>query len=95
MHIGRFEEMKNHIFLINLMEKLSSDDFILFCAGDGPLFDVIQKKASEKQLRNIVFLGSISYVSKLLLVSDIFVLPSITTCGLSSQSSPITTSFPI
>lgn len=48
LHIGNFRKAKNHIFLIQLMEKLEKvypGTYILLLAGDGPLKKEIEIKA--------------------------------------------------
>lgn len=78
--IGRFTYEKNHDFTVNVIEKLAKSDlnFIFVFAGDGPLKCQIQDKIINLGLSSRCrFLGNINYVSELLEVSSVTLLPSI------------------
>ncbi|MDO5047080.1 MAG: glycosyltransferase family 1 protein [Anaerococcus sp.] len=79
-HIARFNEQKNHKFLIDIFKDLVDDDpnHILILAGEGELMEPIKKKVEDLGLsEKVIFLGSISYVNELLSAIDIFILPSL------------------
>lgn len=55
-HVGRFDEVKNHKFIIELLEELTKKrkDIELWLIGDGKLRGEIEKKVKEKKLSNKV-----------------------------------------
>jgi len=78
-HIGRFRSVKNHLFMLSVIELLVDNglDFIWLFAGDGDDFEKIKKNAHEKNLNQYIkFLGHRNDIPKLLQVMDLFVLPS-------------------
>lgn len=78
-HIGRFADVKNHVFLIDLFYELYYEDnnSILFLMGDGELKEAIQKKVVDLGLEsNVVFWGNINDVNKKLIMADAFLFPS-------------------
>ena len=79
MHVGRFSEVKNHLFMIDIFEniKLNCADAKLVFIGDGPLFDEIKEKIIERNLQlDILLLGSRGDIPHLLQAADVFLLPS-------------------
>lgn len=79
-HIGRFNEQKNHEFLIEifLSIKKKKDNAILLLIGDGPLMEVTQEKAKRLGVYDsVVFLGRRNDIQDLLNAMDIFILPSL------------------
>ena len=80
LHVGRFNEQKNHRFLIKLFfeyHQCDSDSFLLL-VGDGELKQEIISLAREYNVYNYVkFLGVRKDVNYLLMASDVFVLPSL------------------
>lgn len=78
-YVARLEVGKNHSFLIDIWSEVVSEypDAVLCLVGDGSLRSSIERKVIEKNIiNNIVFLGAISNVEKLLSVSDFAVFPS-------------------
>ncbi len=78
-HVGRFNEIKNHRFLIDIHAKLvkKKKDAVLLLVGDGPLLSNMRKKAHELGVADsIIFLGNRDDVEKLLCAMDLFVFPS-------------------
>lgn len=78
-HVGRFDEQKNHMFLLEIFQKIHAIDANtkLLLVGKGPLKEPICKKASELGiLDNIIFTGVRSDVPYLLSAIDVFVMPS-------------------
>ena len=67
-HVGRFEEQKNHEFLLEIFREVASacEEAILLLVGEGELQEMIQKKAEEYGIEDrIRFLGIRKDVAKL------------------------------
>ena len=80
-HIGRFVDVKNHSFLIDIFEQMLKikPDSILLLVGDGPLKNKIEEKVKTLGIEtNVRFLGLRSDIPHLLSAMDVFCLPSIT-----------------
>ena len=79
-HIGRFNTVKNHKFLIecfSVFHKLNPSS-LLIMAGTGPLLEDMNNLAFELGICDAVrFLGFRSDVAQLLSAMDVFVLPSL------------------
>lgn len=79
-HIGRFNEQKNHKFLIDIFveyTKLDSEA-VLVLVGIGELEDQIRDLVKRKDLEDkVMFLGQRTDVAKLYNAYDVFVLPSL------------------
>lgn len=79
-HIGRFEEQKNHSFLIDIFYELrqQKQNSILLLVGQGPKRKEIQEKVKQLGLEEKVkFLGQRKDVNRLYQAFDRFVFPSI------------------
>lgn len=86
-HVGSFQKVKNHLYLLQIFKIVHETDpeAILMMVGDGVLRAEIEKTAKRLDLQqNVIFTGIRSDVSKLLQVMDVFVLPSI------SEGLPVT-----
>lgn len=79
-HAGRFVPVKNHKFLIELMEKIKNkgiEDICLILAGDGPLIEEIKRITVEKTLEDrIYFLGNVKQMEKFWSKCNVMLLPS-------------------
>lgn len=79
-HIGRFSEMKNQSFLIDVLEyayKLGFD-YMLVLVGDGVLKAMIQEKVHEFGLEDrVIFTGIRRDISSIIGLFDVLVIPSI------------------
>lgn len=78
-HVGRFERVKNHQFLLEILQELIKIDsnYLLLLVGDGKLLNEIKFRANSMKLNNnIKFLGKVKNVQELFQAFDIFVLPS-------------------
>lgn len=78
-HVGRFELMKNHDFLVEVFAALARErqDVFLVLAGDGSLRTDIEKKVCELGLEDRVsFLGVIDDMPAFYDAMDCFVMPS-------------------
>jgi len=78
-HIGRFENVKNHSFLVDIFNELAKfhNDTVLLLIGKGPLMDSIRNKVENLGLSSKVhFLGIRQDVNLLLNAMDVFCFPS-------------------
>lgn len=79
-HVGRFNEQKNHAFLIDIFHEVikQKPDSKLLLVGDGPLHHEISNRAQELNIiGNVLFLGVRNDVSNIINAIDIFVFPSL------------------
>ena len=80
-HVGRFEEQKNHQFMIDIVAKIAQREpkTHLLLIGDGSLRSQIQQKVISHGLANhVTFAGLRPDVPRLMLgAMDLFLLPSI------------------
>lgn len=79
-HVGAFVEQKNHVFLIQVMEKLvqNNPNVRLQLIGDGPLKGDIEQLVSKKKLdKYIYFHGNVDNVQDLIQGMDMMILPSL------------------
>jgi glycosyltransferase involved in cell wall biosynthesis len=80
-HVGRFDEQKNHRFLLEIFRSVADADpqTRLLLIGDGPLRPGIERRAAELGLaESVVFGGLRGDVPRVLLGAvDVFVLPSL------------------
>ncbi|WP_350019932.1 glycosyltransferase family 1 protein [Priestia flexa] len=78
-HVGRLAKQKNHLFLIDVFEKVCQrlDNAKLVIVGQGSLKQSITEYINEKGLNNRVeFLGNRSDVNNIMQAMDVFVFPS-------------------
>lgn len=79
-HIGRFDEQKNHMFLLEIFFKIQKavPDTKLLLVGKGKLEDLIRQRAHELGIVDkIIFAGIRSDIPYLLSAMDVFVFPSL------------------
>lgn len=79
-HIGRFFPQKNHLFLIDIFQRVheKKPESVLLLIGGGPLMPRVREKVEAYGLRDAVrFLGVRDDVPQLLQAMDVFVLPSL------------------
>ena len=80
-HVGRFDEQKNHRFLLEVFRNVADADSRarLLLIGDGPLRPAIERRAAELGLADrVLFTGLRADVPRLLLGAvDVFVMPSL------------------
>ncbi|MGU8559699.1 glycosyltransferase [Clostridium perfringens] len=79
-HVGRFNNQKNHKFIINLFNEVlkKKNDCKLLLIGEGPLLDSIKNMSENMNInKNIIFLGRRKDVNNLLQAMDCFILPSL------------------
>lgn len=79
-HVGRFEEQKNHSFLIKIFNEIvkREPNAILLLVGNGELEDVIKRNVIDLNLKDkVMFLGVRNDVNKIWQAIDVFVFPSL------------------
>lgn len=77
--VGRLEEIKGHIHLLEALKILKTRYNVepkVLLAGDGSLRAMLEKYTKENKLSNVEFLGSTSDVPGFLAKIDILVVPS-------------------
>ena len=78
-HVGRFDDVKNHHYLVDILAAMKEihDKSYLMLIGNGPRFEGTKHYAKELNVENnVLFLGIRGDVSRLLQGVDVFVLPS-------------------
>ena len=78
-HVGRFVSVKNHDFLLELIDSLSkeSQKYKLMLVGDGQLKNKIINDVNLKHLSNyVIFVDANSFVHEFYSAFDIFLFPS-------------------
>ena len=79
-HIGRFEEQKNHSFLIDIFyeyQKLNKDSKLLL-VGSGVLEKKVREKVRELDIsQKVIFTGIRNDIPQILSAMDAFVFPSL------------------
>lgn len=79
-HVGRFNEQKNHDFIIDIFKELVSinDNARLLLVGEGNLKNEIEKKVEDLGLSQyVVFYGKCDCVNRIMQAFDIFLFPSL------------------
>lgn len=79
-HVGRFNSVKNHTFIIDIFNELHKivPNSILLLAGTGDLITEIKDKVNKLKLSgNVKFLGLRSDIPDLMQSMDVFVFPSL------------------
>ena len=77
---GRLDSIKNHTFLLEVLEKIVQKglNYKLIIIGEGPQKEFLEKKIDEKYLNNYaILLGKRDNINELLNVFDIFLFPSL------------------
>ena len=79
IHVGRFSEVKNHTFLLELANSASlSDDYHFVCVGEGPLKQLFIHEIKECRLSHrFSILPANNDIALLLSASSAFVMPSL------------------
>ncbi len=78
LSLGRLSTQKNHRLLIEALKKISTTDYIVLCAGEGPCEEELKKLCIKNNLqKNFLFLGHRTDINLLLNVSDFLVQSSI------------------
>lgn len=80
VHVGRFEEQKNHKFLIDIFNSILKEqkNAKLIMIGDGELKENITNKIEKYGINDrVLFLNQRNDVAQLLQAMDCFILPSL------------------
>lgn len=79
LHVGRFDRVKNHQFLLDVYAKLSArfDDLSLCLVGDGPMRGEIAARVADERIPGVRFTGMQPDVAPFYAAADVFVLPSL------------------
>ena len=80
IHVGRFNEAKNHAFLLRVFQKIheKQNDSILILVGDGSLREKIEDQIKSLHLDEAVrILGNRTDIPELLQAADVFLFPSL------------------
>ncbi|MHC5229779.1 glycosyltransferase [Enterococcus sp. LJL99] len=80
LHVGRFNNQKNHKKILSVFQEyLKLDDkAFLICVGEGPLKIHYENYVERTGLtKNVVFLNTRKDINKLMMASDIFLFPSL------------------
>ena len=80
LHVGRFDEQKNHEAVVTMFHRVIQQKSYarLVMVGDGPLRPIIERRVKELGLEDKArFLGYRDDVPAIMSVSDVFVFPSI------------------
>lgn len=79
-HVGRFNEQKNHKYLIDVFYRILQmrENAVLYLIGDGHLSAEIHKYVKELEIEDkVIFAGSVSDVSQRLQAMDFMIFPSL------------------
>lgn len=80
LHVGRFVNQKNHMFLVEIFNCYHKEapESVLILVGDGELKSQIEKRVQELGIGDsVIFLGIRKDIPNLMSASDIFCLPSL------------------
>jgi glycosyltransferase EpsF len=79
IHVGRFSEVKNHQFILQLaLSDILDKAFYFVCVGDGPLKSDFQKNIQNNSLENsFSILPSNNDIPALLTCAELFIMPSL------------------
>lgn len=78
-HVGRFNNQKNHKFLIEVFFEIQKkvENAVLILVGEGPLEKDVKNQIDNLKIRNKVFLmGTRNDVNEIMQAIDVFLLPS-------------------
>ncbi len=78
-HIGRFNNQKNHLFLLEVFESLckKNDDIVMILVGNGPDFSKIKSVIDSHPFKErIIIYGETSRTEDVYSAMDVFVFPS-------------------
>lgn len=79
-HVGRFNPVKNHAFLLDIFAQLKKtyNDAVLLLVGDGDLRSEMKQKATGLGIKDsVIFTGVRSDVHELMQAMDVFAFPSL------------------
>lgn len=79
-HVGRFNEQKNHSFVIDVFYEITKikKNSVLLLIGEGELFDFCRNKVDKLDISDkVLFLGSQDNVNNYMQAMDGFIFPSL------------------
>lgn len=79
-HVGAFLPVKNHKFIVDVIEKAYEMDPLVRCVfiGQGRLLEEIKNLVASKKLNDVIlFLGVQNNVHEWLSATDVFIMPSL------------------
>jgi glycosyltransferase involved in cell wall biosynthesis len=79
-HVGRFADVKNHAFLVEVFHELAkkTTDAFLLLVGDGQLKPDIERRVYELELtERVCFAGLRGDIPRVMRAMDVFVMPSL------------------
>ena len=79
-HVGRFNQQKNHMFLIDIFNEIQkkNEKAKLLLIGEGDLYNAVVKYANDLKIRDkILFMGIRADVNRIYQAMDVFVMPSL------------------
>lgn len=79
-HVGRFEQVKNHVHIVNVFKEFVSKypNSVLLLVGDGHLYNQIKAFVEENGINdNVRFLGIREDVNRIYQAMDAFFFPSV------------------
>ena len=79
LHVGRFSNEKNHLFLLDIIQKLSlcNRQYVLLLVGNGAEEEAVKMYAQKKHIVDkVLFLGVRNDIAEIMNAADIFLLPS-------------------
>lgn len=76
LSVGRLSKEKNQQFLLEVINCLNPQKYVLVLVGDGELCNELKSKADCLKLKNVLFFGNRKDVHNIYNMADIFLLPS-------------------
>lgn len=79
-HVGRFAPQKNHMFLLDIFEKIleREPESVLILVGKGELEDQVRERIKANKIGDkVIFTGVRSDVPSLMSAMDVFIFPSL------------------
>lgn len=76
-HIGRFDYQKNHLFLLNILEKLKNVNYKLLLVGEGDMRKQIEQRVNYMGISSrVIFVGAVADPQDYYQMMDLFLFPS-------------------
>lgn len=77
LYIGKMEQRRNPIFLLELMRKMP-ENYFLVLVGEGPLYEQMKETVAHESVRNVLMLGKKKQeeLPAIYAASDLFLLAS-------------------
>ena len=77
-HVGRFEPVKNQIFLCKILPDIQKKipNAVVVFIGDGIEINVVKKYCDDNNIKGVLFLGARSDVNNMYQAFDVFAFPS-------------------